>query len=112
MRTIGSNEQRIIEKAAAEAGIPTLLLMESAAHAIAMRALQLVAERGFRKVMVLCGAGNNGGDGFAAARLLLGRVQHLQVFEAEGGSNNAGDARLYRPICLKFGVTPQPFFEF
>ena len=52
MRTIGSNEQRIIEKAAAEAGIPTLLLMESAAPAIAMWALPLVAERGFRKVMV------------------------------------------------------------
>ena len=112
MRTIGSNEQRIIEKAAAEAGIPTLLLMESAAHAIAMRALQLVAERGFRKVMVLCGAGNNGGDGFAAARLLLGRVQHLQVFEAEASKDNQGDAHLNRQICLNLGITPQPFSEF
>ena len=112
MRTIGSNEQRMLEKAAAEAGIPTLLLMESAAHAIATRALQLVAEHGFRKVMVLCGAGNNGGDGFASARLLLGRVQHLQVFEAEGASNNAGDARLNRQICLNLGITPQPFSEF
>jgi len=112
MRTIGSNEQRIIEKAAAEAGIPTLLLMESAAHAIAMRALQLVAERGFRKVMVLCGAGNNGGDGFATARLLLGRVQHLQVFEAEASKDNQGDAHLNRQICLNLGITPQPFSEF
>ena len=111
MRTISSNEQRIIEKAAAEAGIPTLLLMESAAHAIATRALQLVAERGFRKVMVLCGAGNNGGDGFAATRLLLGRVQHLQVFEAEGASNNAGDSRLNRQICLNLGITPSHFLN-
>jgi NAD(P)H-hydrate repair Nnr-like enzyme with NAD(P)H-hydrate epimerase domain len=40
MQTIGANEQQILEKAAAEAGIPTLLLMESAAHSCAERALR------------------------------------------------------------------------
>ena len=112
MRTIGANEQQILEKAAAEAGIPALLLMESAAHALAARALQLVEEHKFQRVIVLCGAGNNGGDGFATARLLLGRVLHLQVFEAEAAANNQGDARLNRQICLNLGIIPQPFSEF
>jgi len=112
MRTIGANEQQILEKAAAEAGIPTLLLMESAAHAVAERALQLVAEHDLQRVMVLCGAGNNGGDGYATARMLLGRVQHLQVFEAEAAEDNQGDAHLNRQICLNLGITPQPFSAF
>jgi len=112
MQTIGANEQQILEKAAAEAGIPTLLLMESAAHAVAERALQLVAEHDLQRVMVLCGAGNNGGDGYATARMLLGRVQHLQVFEAEAAEDNQGDAHLNRQICLNLGITPQPFSAF
>ena len=112
MRTIGANEQQILEKAAAEAGIPTLLLMESAAHAVAERALQLVAEHDLQRVMVLCGAGNNGGDGYAAARMLLGRVHHLQVFEADAAKDNQGDAHLNRQICLNLGITPQPFSAF
>ncbi len=112
MRTIGANEQQILEKAAAEAGIPTLLLMESAAHALAARALQLVKEHKFQRVIVLCGAGNNGGDGFAAARLLFGRAPDLQIFEAEATANNQGDARLNRQICLNLGISLQPFSEF
>ena len=112
MRTIGANEQQILEKATAEAGIPTLLLMESAAHAVAERALQLVAEHDLQQVMVLCGAGNNGGDGFAAARMLLGRAPDLQIFEAEAAEDNQGDAHLNRQICLNLGITPQPFSAF
>ncbi|HBG59658.1 MAG TPA: NAD(P)H-hydrate dehydratase [Anaerolineaceae bacterium] len=112
MRTIGANEQQILEKAAADAGIPTLLLMESAAHAVAERALQLVAEHDLQQVMVLCGAGNNGGDGFAAARMLLGRAPDLQIFEAEAAEDNQGDAHLNRQICLNLGITPQPFSAF
>jgi len=112
MRTIGANEQRLIEQAAAEAGIPPLLLMESAAHVIAERAAQLVTEHNLPRVMILCGAGNNGGDGYAAARLLLGRVPQLQIFEAEAAKDNKGDARLNRQICLGLGITPQPFSAF
>lgn len=49
-------------------GIPGVLLMEQAATAVAKEAAAL-ANGG--KIMVLCGKGNNGGDGWAAARILM-----------------------------------------
>ena len=49
-------------------GIPPEVLMERAALAVRDTVLQEFAPE---KVLVLCGSGNNGGDGFAAARLLL-----------------------------------------
>lgn len=53
-----------------EKGIPSLLLMEQAASALANKAQQ-VSKNG--KITVVAGKGNNGGDGLAAARILLGR---------------------------------------
>ena len=50
------------------AGIPALALMERAGLAVARRAAQLARTRG--RVVVLCGPGGNGGDGFVAARYL------------------------------------------
>jgi hypoxanthine-DNA glycosylase len=53
-----------------EGGVPSLVLMERAAHACVDELL--AANNGFdlSSVLCVCGAGNNGGDGFAIARLL------------------------------------------
>ena len=52
-----------------EKKIPSLILMERAARTV----VETVLDRGFdlSRVCVVCGSGNNGGDGFAIARLLL-----------------------------------------
>lgn len=52
--------------------IPSLDLMERAAEAVAKRVLKIEAQtEGNRRITIFCGPGNNGGDGIAAARLLM-----------------------------------------
>ncbi|HZX93590.1 MAG TPA: NAD(P)H-hydrate dehydratase [Myxococcales bacterium] len=67
MRLLTAAEQRELDRlAAAEAELPTRVLMESAGAAVA----RAVAALQPREVVVFCGPGNNGGDGSVAARLL------------------------------------------
>ncbi len=74
MRTATANQMRQIDAEAIEhRGIPSLVLMERAAQAVADKASSLLHSEQLEhpaRVAVLCGAGNNGGDGFAAARIL------------------------------------------
>jgi len=60
-------------------GIPTLILMENAGRAVAYEAMK-VCSKG--KIAVFCGRGNNGGDGFVAARHLLTQAVKPDVFLA------------------------------
>lgn len=54
---------------AIRAGVPGLALMEQAGLAAAREAARMARTRG--RIVVLCGPGGNGGDGFVAARYLL-----------------------------------------
>jgi NAD(P)H-hydrate epimerase len=73
-----------------ERGTPSLDLMERAGEGVAV-ALERLCPDG--SVVVVCGKGNNGGDGLVAARLLRARGRDVSVLLAAGASELRGDAR-------------------
>jgi hydroxyethylthiazole kinase-like uncharacterized protein yjeF len=86
-----ASEQRAIDAWAIEqCGIPSLELMERAGGALA----ELVEARAPRgRVAIVCGKGNNGGDGLVAARWLRGRDREVDVLLLGLGEELTGDAR-------------------
>lgn len=80
----------LADRAAIAAGTPGGLLMERAGQAVADTVTRLA--RPGAGVLVLCGPGNNGGDGFVAARLLAERGLRVTLALAGERSRLAGDA--------------------
>ena len=70
MIVVESNEMLNLEKEVARSGISLASLMEQAGAAVAELAAKLIAQKKIKKIVVLCGKGNNGGDGFVIARFL------------------------------------------
>lgn len=61
-----------------EIGVPSMVLMERAALEV-VRCME-EEQLDFRKVLVICGSGNNGGDGYAIARLLHLKGHDVTIF--------------------------------
>ena len=74
-----------------EYGIPGIVLMENAARAVAVTALGLTGGQ-CGKVLIACGPGNNGGDGFAAARHLHNAGARVAIACCAEPSRIRGDA--------------------
>src|SRR5688572_14324215 len=62
--------RRIDQRAERDHGIPAETLMDNAGRAVAQTLLRLFPEAGSHPAVIVCGKGNNGGDGLAAARHL------------------------------------------
>jgi NAD(P)H-hydrate epimerase len=75
-------------------GVPSLALMENAAHRVDEVLAQNFDPLDKQRVVVLCGKGNNGGDGLALARILSGRVARLYVVMAGDAGDLTPDAKV------------------
>jgi ADP-dependent NAD(P)H-hydrate dehydratase / NAD(P)H-hydrate epimerase len=99
MKIVSADEMRAIDRATSERfGVPSLMLMEDAGAAVADYVLSQYAEA--QSIVVFCGKGNNGGDGFVAARRLHERGKKVQVILLADPDALRGDA------ALMFGKLP------
>ncbi len=75
-------------------GVPSLLLMENAGRGAADALERALGPVRGRRVAVVCGKGNNGGDGFVVARHLLGRGARISAWLVGRVADVRGDARV------------------
>jgi hydroxyethylthiazole kinase-like uncharacterized protein yjeF len=101
LRLTRAQAREVDRLAMQELGIPGIVLMENAARGLAD---MLDAVDG--RVAIVCGPGNNGGDGFAMARHLLnrGRVVDVHLLAPEGRFRADSDAGVNLAILRAMGV--------
>jgi NAD(P)H-hydrate epimerase len=96
MKALTAAEMREVDRLTTERfGIPGLKLMESAGKSVSEVFLEKFKKSNDRipsRVSVLCGKGNNGGDGFVVARLLKGRAGQVNVYLFGEPTELRGDA--------------------
>jgi ADP-dependent NAD(P)H-hydrate dehydratase / NAD(P)H-hydrate epimerase len=101
MKIVTAAEMRAIDRATSEHfGVPSLTLMENAGSAVAEHVLTQYANA--KRIAVFCGKGNNGGDGFVAARRLHEKGKMVQVILLADPADVRGDA------AAMFGKLPMP----
>lgn len=87
-------------KARVKLGIPTILLMENAGRAVSKEVSGIISGRRM-KAALFCGKGNNGGDGFCAARHLLSRGINPDIYLCGNMNEVKGEARVNLEILLR-----------
>ncbi len=90
--------------ASAEFSMPSILLMENAARHVADVALDMMEDIAEPRVLVVCGPGNNGGDGLAIARHLFNAGLDVVITLLEPEKTLKGDAAINAEVARKFGI--------
>ena len=94
MKILTAEEIREIDrKTIEECGVAGIALMENAAHRISEVLMQAYDPISAQNMVVVCGKGNNGGDGLALARLMADKVAKLRVIVASR-DEYTGDAKI------------------
>ncbi|CAN5880793.1 NAD(P)H-hydrate dehydratase [soil metagenome] len=106
MRVLNTQQMREADRRTiVEIGIPSIVLMENAGRQ-AVAAMEAAFDGlPHSRVGVLCGRGNNGGDGFVVARTLVQRGVDTIVFLFGSVTEVRGDARVNLEVLGKIGLT-------
>ncbi len=104
MQKIYFNPSELEALAKSQYAIPPFLMMENAARGLADFILDFAPEQ----LLILCGKGNNGGDGYAVARLLQGKCE-LTVISIETPA--AEEAKAQYEMCRKLGISVLPALD-
>jgi NAD(P)H-hydrate epimerase len=106
MRVLNAAQMREAERITIdEIGIRSLILMECAGRQVVSTLQQRVEDLAESRIGVLCGPGNNGGDGFVVARTLLQAGHDVEVFLVGRAAEVDGDARVNLDILGRLGHT-------
>ena len=102
LKVATSKEMQLIDRITIERyGIAGTILMERAGLSVVAKINELFPGQ---KIFVLCGGGNNGGDGLVIARVLHNQGRDVQVFLSAPPDNLKGDAKVNYAVAGKFGV--------
>lgn len=96
--------QQIDKRAITEIGIPGIVLMESAGTQV-VAVLEREFPESLGNVGIVCGKGNNGGDGFVIARRLANRGYTVTVYLLCAPQELKGDALINADICQRLGLS-------
>ncbi len=86
-RLFSAMQMQAADKQAIKQGTTALALMQNAAKAVAKVSLQEFPKA--KKVLILCGKGNNGGDGYAVGRYFLDKGIHVALLEQSHSPNSS-----------------------
>jgi len=106
MRVLNTRQMRDADRRTIEEiGIPSIVLMENAGRQAVAAMEAAYDDLATSQVGVLCGRGNNGGDGFVVARTLVQRGVDVGVFLLGSVSEISGDARINLEVLGRIGLT-------
>src|SRR5205809_5415099 len=106
MRVLNTQQMREADRQTIDdVGIPSIVLMENAGRQAVAAMEAAFDDLSTSKVGVLCGRGNNGGDGFVVARTLAQRGIEATVFLLGSVGDVRGDARINLEILGRVGLT-------
>lgn len=110
MKLVTVNMMRELEEIAfSKYGVSSLVMMENAACGFCEKLESAAGAVCGKKINIFCGRGNNGGDGFAIARLLSVRGAKVTVFIAFNPDELKNDARTNYELAIKFGISVSEF---
>src|SRR6266542_1185347 len=106
MRVLNTQQMREADRRTIdEIGIPSIVLMENAGRQAVAAMEAAFEDLATSHVGVLCGRGNNGGDGFVVARTLVQRGVETSVFLLGSVADVRGDARTNLEVLGRIGLT-------